>query len=527
MIYNNLKVLYPFVVWLLLMQSSIGLKAQTPGGTSLEVELWLSADQVQRTVLPANGADVESWTDRSAYERNFVENKEKNVDYNTLPPRFKYEGMNYHPAVEFYTTTESDRRNRSRKLISEENIPFKRYDGKAYYTFWVSRLAPGSTNYSTVLAFNESSDDYYGWYKTNQIWHKVRATNYTNDGKVDKSYGLGIVYRQNGEEAPVRVQVQYQDGVSYSKNMISSYLSNGGNNPAVIGNSDLREANYFFGEIQEIIVLSSSGNPPIDLVELNKVQSYLAIKYGISIGSDFNYVSSDGAVIWDKTLNTGFNDEIFGIGRDDATGLYQKQSVSADNSQLKMYLGDQLYALNSENTSDLGDKDYLLLGSNREKQFISYKYQPGNVFMGGDLPGNILDREINLRKELTYKARTGAIRKSFSDVKLVADAMYILVSANPDFPSAETRIYNIDPTTNIASVQIDDEDYISFALFEGVPGGLKSNLELWLSASYLLGKSEDLPGDEEDVTAWNDLSDYGRNFSKSGSYSVPRFTYQD
>lgn len=92
MIYNNLKVLYPFVVWLLLMQSSIGLKAQTPGGTSLEVELWLSADQVQRTVLPANGADVESWTDRSAYERNFVENKEKNVDYNTLPPRFKYEG---------------------------------------------------------------------------------------------------------------------------------------------------------------------------------------------------------------------------------------------------------------------------------------------------------------------------------------------------------------------------------------------------------------------------------------------------
>lgn len=525
MIYNNLKILYPVVVLLFFVQFSTGLKAQAPGGTSLEVELWLSADQVQGAVLPSNGVDIDSWIDRSAHERNFGQNKENNADYNTLP-RFKYEGMNYHPAVEFYTTTESNRRNRSRKLISEENIPFKRYDGKAYYTFWVSRLAPGSTNYSTVLAFNESSDDYYGWYKTNQIWHKVRSTNYANDGNVNKGYGLGIVYRQNGEESSVRVQVQYQDGVSYSKSLNSSYLSNGGNKPGVIGNSDLRDSNYFFGEIQEIIVLSSSGNSPIDLVELNKVQSYLAIKYGISIGSDFNYVNSDGVVIWDKTLNTGFNNDVLGIGRDDATGLYQKQSTSADDSQLKMYLGDQLYTLNSENNSELGDKDYLFLGSNRGKQFVSYKYQPGNVFMGGDLPGNTLDREINLRKELTYRARTGASRRSFSDVKLIADAMYILVSANPDFPRDETRIYNVDPVTSIASVQIDDEDYISFAIFEGVPGGLKSNLELWLSANQLLGKSEDLPEDEEDVTAWNDLSDNGRNFSRNSSNSVPRFTYQ-
>lgn len=507
------------------MFSNSKLKAQTPGGTNLNVELWLSADKVQGSALPANGADIATWLDRSSNGRNFKQNAQTNADYNTLP-RFKYGGMNYYPSIEFYSSTESARRNESRKLISESNFPASRADGKAYYTFWISKLATGSSGYSTVFSFNQSTGDNQGWSGTNQIWHETRTTNYVHQG-IGKNYGLGISYRQNGGAAATRTQAQYHDGIARTTAIAVNYLGAQGNAQAVIGNSTLTSTEPFFGEVQEIIVLSASGNSAIDLTELNKVQSYLAIKYGITIGSTFNYTSSDGNIIWNKTVAPSFNNDILGIGRDDATGLYQKQSVSADNSQLIMFVGDQLANLNANNTSNLlNDKDFLLLGSNLSKQFIPYKYELGEPFLGGDLPGNLLDKEINQRKGLTYKAQTGVSRTNFTNVKLGVDAMYVLVCGDTNFSPSNTRIYTVDPTTHIASIEVNNGEYISFAFFEGVPGGFKSNLELWLSSDFLNGKSASLPANENNITSWTDLSGNDRNFIQSGTVSVPKISYE-
>lgn len=522
--YNKYKILYLFVALTLLILPCINVKAQAPGGTSLNVELWLSADQIDGSTLPANGAAVSSWVDLMNSSRKFKQNTNSNADYNTLP-RFKHAGMNYHPAVEFYKSSESTRRNESRKLIYDGNFPVGRNNGKSYYTFWVSRLASGSSGYSTVLSFNQSEGDNHGWYATGQIWHETRGTNYYHQG-IGKSYGLGIAFRQNGGAAASRTQSQYHDGIARTASIGANYLGSQANAPAVIGNSTLTATEPFFGEVQEIIVLSASGNPTIDLTELNKVQSYLAIKYGLTIGSNFNYVDSDGNIIWDKSLYPTFNNNIFGIGRDNTTGLYQKQSVSADDSQVKIYLGDQLADLNMNNTSDLlGNKEFLLLGSNKNKQVLPYKHDIGTIFSGGDLPGNTLDREINQRKGLAYRAQTGTTRTNFTNVKIVADAMYILVSSDPDFAKENTRIYTVDPVTGTASIEVNNADYISFAFFEGVPGGLKTNLELWLSSDFLLGKSEDMPTEDMNVTGWKDLSGNDRNFAQNGTQSVPKFSY--
>lgn len=523
MTYNKILYLFTALAFFILSYNG-GAKAQTPGGTNLNVELWLSADNVQGGSLPANGAAVSSWIDMSSNNRNFIQNRESNADFNTLP-RFKHTGMNYHPAVEFYKSNESSRRNNSRKLISESNFPAKPNDGKAYYTFWVSRLASGSSGYSTVLAFNQSGEDYHGWSGANAIWHQTRGADYVHQS-IGRNYGLGIVYRQNGTVSASRTQAQYHDGIARSTAIPNRHLESTGNYPAVIGNSTLRETNAFFGEIQEIIVLSASGNPVIDQTELNKVQSYLAIKYGIAIGSDYNYVDSSNNIIWDKTVAPNYNNDIFGVGRDITTGLYQKQSVSANNSQLIMFLGDQLAAMNSDNTSDLlADKEFLLLGSNKNKQFVPYKYQAGEIFAGGNLPSNSLDQEINLRKGLTYKVQTGATRRNYSDVKLKTDALYVLICPNENFSPSDTRIYAVDAVTGITSVDVAHGEYISFAIFEGVPGGLKSNIELWLSSDYMLGKSENIPTEDQDVTRWLDLSGNNRSFIQNGSQSVPKVSY--
>ena len=71
------------------------------------------------------------------------------------------------------------------------------------------------------------------------------------------------------------------------------------------------------------------------------------IKYGIIISSD--YLASDATTLWDATANSTYHNDVAGIGRDDASGLNQKQSdsdiislalgsLAADNASKQQYL---------------------------------------------------------------------------------------------------------------------------------------------------------------------------------------------
>ena len=91
-------------------------------------------------------------------------------------------------------------------------------------------------------------------------------------------------------------------------------------------------SNGFMGEIAEVIVydqlLTSSS-------DREKIESYLAIKYGITLSensdSDGNtyeagegdYLFSTGAAFWDADEVVGFQNNVAGIARDDASCLNQ------------------------------------------------------------------------------------------------------------------------------------------------------------------------------------------------------------
>lgn len=72
----------------------------------------------------------------------------------------------------------------------------------------------------------------------------------------------------------------------------------------------------------------------LNALDRNKVETYLAIKYGVTKGingTSINYVSPfDAGVIWDITANTGFNYDIAGILRSDASRLDQRKSHSTN-----------------------------------------------------------------------------------------------------------------------------------------------------------------------------------------------------
>jgi hypothetical protein len=80
------------------------------------------------------------------------------------------------------------------------------------------------------------------------------------------------------------------------------------------------------GFIPELILF----NRYLSFRDRQKVESYLALKYGISLNQDLpvSYLNSRGEIIWDADVNAAYAQNISGIGKDDASGMYQKVSES-------------------------------------------------------------------------------------------------------------------------------------------------------------------------------------------------------
>ena len=61
-------------------------------------------------------------------------------------------------------------------------------------------------------------------------------------------------------------------------------------------------------------------------LEIQKVNSYLAIKYGITLDSTVDYITSDSIIIYPSTsTHSSYINDIAGIGRDDASVLDQRK----------------------------------------------------------------------------------------------------------------------------------------------------------------------------------------------------------
>ncbi|MFJ7733511.1 S-layer homology domain-containing protein [Lysinibacillus sp. NPDC097231] len=141
-----------------------------------------------------------------------------------------------------------------------------------------------------------------------------------------------------------------------------------GNNPTFTGTPQIGKRNNFTGDtgvaningnIAEIITL----NGKADATERSKVDSYLALKYGITLNNGAsNYVDTNNSTVW--TIDTTYKNNIAGIARDDAEGLYQKQSHSI-NAETQVVIGlDTLVDTNAANNGTLTDRQYLVWGDN-------------------------------------------------------------------------------------------------------------------------------------------------------------------
>ena len=88
----------------------------------------------------------------------------------------------------------------------------------------------------------------------------------------------------------------------------------------------------YIGIIPEVILFNRFISPK----ERQKVESYLALKYGISLNQELpvSYLNSNGEIFWDAEINVSYSQNIAGIGRDDLSGLNQRISESTQTPGL-------------------------------------------------------------------------------------------------------------------------------------------------------------------------------------------------
>ncbi|KMQ63858.1 hypothetical protein ACM40_03530 [Chryseobacterium sp. BLS98] len=100
-------------------------------------------------------------------------------------------------------------------------------------------------------------------------------------------------------------------------------------------------------------------------MDLNKIHSYLSIKYGISLEKG-KYYSSDEKVIWDPEKHKEFRYRPTGLGRDDGNELYQRQSSNQEDLFLTIGKTD-IKKTNVENLS-LFDHNNFVMWSDDNKE---------------------------------------------------------------------------------------------------------------------------------------------------------------
>lgn len=358
-----------------------------PGGGNPDFRLWLKAT---RGINLANGANVPFWKDLGslgkdatqttvANQPTYIDAAIGNINYNPVV-KFQNNGGSLN---QFLYNTDNGYYTQETFIVMEPDVAI---DGTTSPMTIISGTSAANPSYPLIagehtgIGFGDFSSRLTNerlWF--NQ-WQTTATTPYFSVGDALGNYSIaGIINTRNKTTtASAGVDLLFNSNKIGSLTSASTTYSNLGytdtsitpniwkGTPYNIGkniNSGTAYGNLN-GRVAEILSYASrvlDSNRP-------KIETYLAIKYGITLGingTSQNYLNSAGGVIWDTAANSGFNYNIVGIGRDVASDLYQKQSKSSnDINEVTIGLG-VIASTNNANINEFGsDSNFLVWGSN-------------------------------------------------------------------------------------------------------------------------------------------------------------------
>ena len=424
-------------------------KAQSPGGVASTLTAWFKANTTNAANLVLNGTSVSAWNSEvNAYSTTQATASRQPVFVSSPNTNNSF---NFNPSLQFEKAT-------SKSLNNTNSTPDLL--GTNGTTFMIVNTYNYSASSSSCFAYMSNSSYRYQIKAHFRIQTGNNSTGYTADfnpqfpteygdaaGRVlvIRSTGTDFYSKRNGEKFSINnAEPLYNPAVSTG-------LCIGSNNNG--GGSE-----YTNSAIAELITYSTT----LSDADINKVESYLAIKYGSTLNQSAtynnNYTSSVGTVIWDRTANSSYASNITGIGRDDVSGLLQKQSKSVNTAGLiSLYNGNAAGVfpdMNVSNTSSFSaDRSFVLIGDNgASTNFTSCSYK-------GKMPR--MSRVWKVQKTGTVNTVTIAVNST--DVS--SQVKNLIVSTDPTFPAASTTIYPLQTASGkfYMPVALSSNDYFTFA----------------------------------------------------------------
>ncbi len=286
--------------------------------------VWLKAD----TGLGASG----EWADQSGMSNTAAVNGTTTMTT-----------MNFNPAVSYSGGA-------GHTFPSEANVTTK-------YTFLgVARMA--DTHPGKVFA-SSTGERWFGYGGGKQdVWHDDAPL---AAGTPAQAKPMLYTLRRDGTAANFRSNGTQSDKTVNANGVYRMTLASGGATPSEYANVSIPE---FF-----------SFNRPLKDAETNRIESYLALKYGLTLGTaaaPVNYVNgADSPVtVWNGT--TGYPNRIFGLGHDSDTKLNQRVAKSQeDGAVLTITTANpdgsdtaDFTSANGDSRTKLAAGQYLVLGDN-------------------------------------------------------------------------------------------------------------------------------------------------------------------
>ena len=395
-----------------------------PGGIT-NMSFWVKANAGTSTTT--NGAALSTWNDQSGNVRNAAATTAANS------PAYKNnssDNINFNPIVHFNATGQAPGISSfmpiaSNGALSTGNNPYEVY----------AVLKPGTSNITMAGKFlfagsglnGYNAFDVRGGNAVNDSWD-------VNDLTVFSTWTAGYPSLATFDFNSVQREI-FVLGSSAGTKVGHNRWSVDAFNALGCQYTGATNTEFYDGDIAEIITYANAAH---DATARNKVESYLALKYGLTL--QHNYLASNAATVWNRSLNASYNNNIIGLARDDISGLSQKQSMSTSVSgdMLTMYIGavKQVNQAGNTGTFSGGDRSFFMAGSNGAPILFS-------ASMTTDRPAGICCRlqRVWLSQKTNFTNTDLTLQFDFNDVApgytpLFASDLRLLVDDDGVFSNA-------------------------------------------------------------------------------------------
>ncbi|GEM_PF-2241072 len=459
---------------------------------SSDLRLWLRAD----IGVTTSGSTVTGWADQTDFGHD-ADNDDSELDadpdLSTIaedPVDLQDNALNFSPAIRF---AGADRPISGTMVNASGGFTF----------FFVGRNDVGSVN---TDAWFDSKIPNSGASGNNRTYffgdRYAGGANFTS--KIDESVIYSIVHPQ-GTTADI-----YDNGGAFQ----SSY-STGGNNNNIAGTynyvlgDDVTSGNEFTGIISEFMAYQGA----LSNIDREVVESYLAMKYGLRLNHDYYNASQQVVFDIESAENDDFENNIAFLAREDLWNFSQKVS-KADTGSLIIALESDFTSANSGRSVQLNDEEFFAVSSNIGTMSMDSSYNGVNA------------NRIGRKWKVNETNNPGTVFVAIPD-SLSSNLNLLIVSSDSVFTAADTEIaLSSGGGYYYTSYNFSDGDYFTFASSTG-PGGVTTNLELWLKADRGVDTSggitwEDQSGnmqDQSDATMETTLADNRGNFNPALVFS--------